>query len=408
MNELVSRHFAVIGSTGVGKTTAVSMLLKKCLAEREKLRILIIDPHNEYKNHFPGSAMVLDSGTLEIPFWMFKFEELVDIIYAGRKPSPEETDALYDLIKSAKSRFASGAPVSAAPGLQTAIRRPSAGSVEMGNISADTPVPFRIADALKIIDEWVGLLDKRYPVSDPRALKNRLESLVRDPRFRFMFGKAMVEDNMSRILSRIFRIPADGMPVAIVQLAGLPNEVVNSVVSVLARMAFDIALWSAGGYEIAVICEEAHRYIPNDRSLGFGPARQAIGRIAKEGRKYGASLGVVSQRPSELDATVLSQCATMFAMRMPNEADKAIIRNALAESSASIVSFLSSIADREAIAFGEAIPTPMRMKFGNADRPAQGPEGPVDAAPIAQTDIYRIIKQLRGESLREDAGGALA
>jgi hypothetical protein len=136
-------------------------------------------------------------------------------------------------------------------------------------------------------------------------------------------------------------------------------------VSVLARMAFEIALWSDGAYEIAVVCEEAHRYIPTDQSQAFGPTRTAIGRIAKEGRKYGVSLGIVTQRPSELDATVLSQCSTMFAMRLSNEADKAIVRSAVGVSSASTIAFLSSIADREAIAFGEAIATPMRMKFSD-------------------------------------------
>ena len=138
------------------------------------------------------------------------------------------------------------------------------------------------------------------------------------------------------------------------------------MVSVLARMAFEIALWSDGEpTRSRVVCEEAHRYIPTDQSQAFGPTRTAIGRIAKEGRKYGVSLGIVTQRPSELDATVLSQCSTMFAMRLSNERDKAIIRAAVGVSSASTIAFLSSIADREAIAFGEAIATPMRMKFSD-------------------------------------------
>ena len=395
VRELVSRHFAVIGSTGVGKTTAVSMLIQKCLANREKLRVLIVDPHNEYSSHFPDTSVVYDCDNLELPFWMFKFEEMVDIVYAGRTASATEIDAFFDLIKSAKARFATAQPAVGALG---AIRRP-VGPESTNNISADTPLPSRRADAIKIIDEWMGKLDQRYPVTELRALKNRLETLARDPRFRFMFGKALVEDSMARVVSRIFRIPMDGKPVTIVQLAGLPNEVVNSVVSVLARLAFDIALWSGGGYEIAVVCEEAHRYIPNDRSLGFGPTRQAIGRIAKEGRKYGVSLGVVSQRPSELDSTVLSQCSTMFAMRLPNEADKAIIRSALAESSASIVSFLSSIADREAIAFGEAIPTPMRMKFANSANRAstETAEAPPPPAMNNGGDVLRLIGRLRGE-----------
>jgi DNA helicase HerA-like ATPase len=392
IQELVTRHFAVVGSTGVGKTTSVSMLLRKCLENRKNLRILILDPHNEYKRHFPDNAIALDSDNLELPFWMFRFEEMVDIIYSGKKANTDEIEALYEVIKSAKGRFSMvAAPQAGAPA--SALRRPIA--VEGGSISADTPIPYRVSDALAIIDEWSGKLDQRYPRSDLRALKQRLETLSRDPRYRFMFGKFTVDDNITKILGRIFRVPTMGAPVTVVQMAGLPNEVVNAVVSVLARMAFEIAMWSGGGYEIAVVCEEAHRYIPSDQSQAFGPTRAAIGRIAKEGRKYGVSLGVVTQRPSELDATVLSQCSTMFAMRLANENDKAIVRGAVGASSAGAINFLSSIADREAIAFGEAIPTPMRMKFAdyrdvNAAAPAIAPQ----ADPF---ELRRIIARLRGE-----------
>ncbi len=264
-------------------------------------------------------------------------------------------------------------------------------------------MPYRVADMVHIIDEWLGKLDQRYPRSDLRSLKHRLETLSRDPRFRFMFGKVVVEDNMSKVISRIFRLPKAGAPVTIMQLAGLPNEVVNSLVSVLARMAFEIALWSEGSYEIAVVCEEAHRYIPTDQSQAFGPTRQAIGRIAKEGRKYGVSLGIVTQRPAELDATVLSQCSTMFAMRLANEHDKAIIRSAVGVSSASTIAFLSSIADREAIAFGEAIATPMRMKFGDyrleeARAAASAAAAEPEPEPrMAHLDLRKIVCRLRGE-----------
>jgi DNA helicase HerA-like ATPase len=392
VDELVSRHFAVVGSTGVGKTTAVSMLVRKCLASRPKLRALIIDPHNEYARNFADNSIVLSSDNLELPYWMFKFEEIADIIYSGRKPNSDETDALFDVIKTAKAQFiaSSASLVAASP-----LRR--APNTDFAWVSADTPVPYRVADMVHIIDEWLGKLDQRYPRSDLRSLKHRLETLSRDPRFRFMFGKVVVEDNMSKVISRIFRLPKGGAPVTIMQLAGLPNEVVNSLVSVLARMAFEIALWSEGGYEIAVVCEEAHRYIPTDQSQAFGPTRQAIGRIAKEGRKYGVSLGIITQRPAELDATVLSQCSTMFAMRLANERDKAIIRSAVGVSSASTIAFLSSIADREAIAFGEAIATPMRMKFGDYRRESAS-VGVADSDPaLAHLDLRKIVGRLRGE-----------
>jgi hypothetical protein len=132
-------------------------------------------------------------------------------------------------------------------------------------------------------------------------------------------------------------------------------------------MAFEIGLWSNGGVHMLVICEEAHRYVPADASLGFVPTRQAIARIAKEGRKYGVSLGVVTQRPGELDPTILSQCSTVFAMRLSNDRDQDIIRSAIPNSSISSTSFISSIGNGEAIAFGEAVAVPMRMRFTRVD-----------------------------------------
>jgi DNA helicase HerA-like ATPase len=407
-DELFSRHFAVIGSTGVGKTTAVCMLIRKSLAVRRGLRVLIVDPHNEFSDHFPGECVTLNSDNLELPFWMFRFDEIADIVFSGRKATSDESDALFDLIKAAKARYAGAQPLATASTPAAApsfVRRTPANGAEApngGNISADTPVPYRIADAIQILEAWMGKLDQSYPLPALRALKNRLEALARDPRFRFMFGRGVVEDTMARVLSRIFRVPDEGKRVCVVQLAGLPNEVVDSVVSVLARLAFDMCLWSGGAVEVGVVCEEAHRYIPRDRAAGFGPTRAAIGRIAKEGRKYGVSIGVVTQRPSELDATVLSQCSTMFAMRLPNEADKSIVRSALAESSGSVVSFLSSLADREAIAFGEAIPTPMRMRIENVEPPrgAFDDNEEVDRrrGPANGAALSRVIRRLRGEN----------
>jgi uncharacterized protein len=395
VGELMRRHFAVLGSTGVGKTTSVSLLLKKSLAMMPKLRIIIFDPHNEYAAHFPGLAHIIDSESLELPFWMFKFDELADVVFSGRQPHADERDALYEVIRIARAKYQT--ELSSSGGASAVRRQPVA---EGNSATSDTPTPYRIVDVIAVIEEWLGLLDQRFPRSELRALRYRLEGLNRDPRYRFMFGRLVVEDDIGKVISKLFRIPTRGLPVTIVRLAGLPNEVTNSVVSVLARLSFEIAFCCSGAYEINVLCEEAHRYISSDNRETFGPARLAIGRIAKEGRKYGASLGIVTQRPSELDPTVLSQCSTLFAMRLANELDKGIIRAAAGVSAASTIAFLSSIADREAIAFGEAIATPMRMKFADISARPEDRRPPAsdgrDANPI---DLRRLSAQLRGESV---------
>ena len=250
-----------------------------------------------------------------------------------------------------------------------------------------------MADAVATIDEWLGKLEQRYPRSDLRGLRARLDGLSRDPRYQFMFSRAGSGEDIGTVISKIFRIPTHGLPITIVKLAGLPNEVVNSVVSVLARLAFEVAFWCSGRYEISLVCEEAHRYIPSGQGHDFGPARRAIGRIAKEGRKYRASLGVVSPRPSELDPTVLSQCSTTFALRLANEIDKKIIADAVGASALSMVELLPSIADREAIAFGEAIAMPMRMKF--SDLASQSKERRPGASNPAPIDLNKLARQLR-------------
>ena len=213
-----------------------------------------------------------------------------------------------------------------------------------------------------------------------------------------MFGKTLVSDNMAEVISNLFRIPQNGRPVTILELGGLPNEVINALVSVIGRLAFDISFLSRGAQQIALICEEGHRYVPRDHSLGFRPTRLALGRIAKEGRKYGLSLGVISQRPAEIDPTLLSQCSTIFAMRLPNEADKAIIKECLPAYSASLSDMLSSIVDREAIAFGEAVPTPMRMTFSN--HKVGNSSEKANEEPVIQRKpetMAQIVARLRGD-----------
>ena len=210
----------------------------------------------------------------------------------------------------------------------------------------------------------MGLLESKNdrPISEVAEDAHRSRR-VSDPRYRFMFNSRLIEDTIHETIGNIFRVPHQGRPVTCFEMAGMPSEVVNSVCSVLARLAFDLALWSEGKLRLLLLCEEAHRYMPADPRLGFAPTRHALSRIAKEGRKYGCYLGVVTQRPGELDPTILSQCSTFFAMRLANEQDQAIIRSAIADSSASTLSFLSSMGQREAIAFGEGVATTMRLKF---------------------------------------------
>lgn len=403
--DMLSRHFAVLGTTGVGKSSAVSLLLRKAIAARPRLRVLILDPHNEYANAFPDKALTIDGESLDLPFWMFKLEEFGDVIFRGRAALDDEPDILREVVASARARYRIPNRNDLARDLgSTLLKRPldigaARDDAEPTTSGVDAPTPYRMKDLFAVIDELSGLHEQRWPRASLRSLKVRLEGLYADPRYRFMFARANMFESMTPIMSQIFRVPHHGMPICAFQLAGLPSEVVNAVASVLSRLAFDLAVASQGAFEILVVCEEAHRYVPTDAGAGFAPTRQAIARIAKEGRKYGCYLGVVTQRPGELDATVLSQCSTIFAMRLANDRDQQIIRSAVADASASTMSFLSSIGNREAIAFGEGVATTMRMRFAQLqphELPSMAGAHAPDASGRAAASLDDMVRRMRG------------
>ena len=356
VEEMLSKHFAVLGSTGVGKSTSVSLLLNEILKARPNLRVFLLDVHNEYGRCFGDRALVLNPRNLKLPFWLFNFEEIVDVLFGGRPGVPEELDVLSEVIPMAKGLYTQYQNSD-----RLGLKRMDPKS---GGYTVDTPVPYRLTDLISLIDERMGKLENRSSRIIYHKLISRIETVRNDPRYTFMFDNANVGgDTMAEVISHLFRLPANGRPMTIMQLAGFPAEVVDSVVSVLCRMAFDFGLWSDGVSPLLFVCEEAHRYAAADRNIGFGPTRKAVSRIAKEGRKYGVYLGLVTQRPAELDATIISQCNTLFAMRLANDRDQALLRSAVSDAAANLLSFVPSLGTREVLAFGEGVALPTRLRF---------------------------------------------
>jgi uncharacterized protein len=357
VDDMLSKHFAVLGTTGVGKSSAVVLMLQEILRARPDLRIFVLDAHNEYGRPFGDKALVFNPRNLRLPFWLFNFEEIVDVLFGARAGSDEEVYILSEAIPRAKAAYNQyRAPT------DRSLR--SRGDRSMGGYSVDTPVPYRIADLIGLLDERMGKLENRSSRMIYHRLITRIESVCTDPRYCFMFDNANVGgDTMADVLSELFRLPPNGKPVTIMQLAGFPSEVVDAVVSVICRMAFDLGLWSEGAAPLLLVCEEAHRYASADRNIGFGPTRRSISRIAKEGRKHGVFLGLVSQRPAELDPTITSQCSTLFAMRMTNDRDQAILRSAVSDAAANLLDFLPSLGTAEVFAFGEGVALPTRVKL---------------------------------------------
>jgi uncharacterized protein len=383
IEEMLSKHFAVLGSTGVGKSTGVSLLLNEILKSRPNLRIFLLDVHNEYGRCFGDRALVLNPRNLKLPFWLFNFEEIVDVLFAGRPGAPDELDILAEVIPVAKTIYTQ---------YQNADRVGLKRSDPKGvGYTLDTPVPYRLVDLISLIDERMGKLENRSSRIIYHKLISRIETVRNDPRYAFMFDNANVGgDTMAEVISHLFRLPANGRPMTVMQLAGFPAEVIDSVVSVLCRMAFDFGLWSDGVSPLLFVCEEAHRYASADRNVGFGPTRKAVSRIAKEGRKYGVYLGLVTQRPAELDATIISQCNTLFTMRLANERDQALLRSAVSDAAANLLSFVPSLGTREVLAFGEGVALPTRLRFK---------EVPVHQLPRGEATISTVPSATSGHDM---------
>jgi DNA helicase HerA-like ATPase len=346
INDMLAKHFAVLGTTGAGKSCALTLILKRILEENRNAHILLLDPHGEYARAFGDSAEHLTAQTLELPYWLFTFEEFVQVVFGEEaKDLVVETLFLRELILQAKIRFVG-------PGKDTS------------RVTIDAPVPYSMGDLNRFLEDAIGKPDNRPNLHAYFRIKARLGSLQADRRFAFMFPRGVfVSDNLAQILGKILRVPVDNKPLSILDLAGMPSEVLNVVVSVLSRIAFDFAFWSNQEVPLLLVCEEAHRYAPQNNSLGFEPATRALARIAKEGRKYGISLCVVTQRPSELATSLLSQCNTVFAMRMSSVMDQEIISAALSEASSTLLNALPLLGTAEAIVVGEGVPIPMRIRF---------------------------------------------
>ncbi|PHR61453.1 MAG: hypothetical protein COA43_03660 [Robiginitomaculum sp.] len=361
-NDLLSKHFAIIGSTGSGKSCTVALILQAILDENPDAHVVLFDPHNEYSKSFGDLAAVITQNDLDLPVWLFDFDEAIELLTSDiHDHKHEEIELLSNLIVKAKQlydRAMKDVNVSTQVKLEDVEKDLHRAA---SHISLDSPVPYRMRDVLRLINYYMGLLDNANNLEPYKRLKRRIEVLMADQRYNFIFKNQASARSIKDITGEIFRIPVAGKPICILDFSGIPSEALNIVVSVVSRLAFELAMWSKRKIPILLVCEEAHRYIPADKTLGFHATRRSISRIAKEGRKYGVSLAIISQRPSELEPSTLSQCSTIFSMRLSNERDQNFVRAAIPDGSAELLSFLPSLGTAEAMVFGESVNLPMRV-----------------------------------------------
>ena len=364
IDALLGRHFAVLGSTGTGKSTATALILHRICDQAAHGHILMIDPHGEYAASFNEKGAIFDVGNLAIPYWLMNLDEHAEILLTSSGAERQtDRDVLAKCILAARARHRS--------------------AEGFARLTVDSPTPYLLSDLAAILSAEMGKLDKGGIGAAPYSrIKMRVDEIKADPRYAFMFSGVLVADSMGDVLTRLLRLDDDGKPISIVDLSGVPSEVTAVVVALLARMIFDHAIWSRGADQrpVLLVCEEAHRYIPADSSA---PARAVLERIAKEGRKYGVSLGLITQRPSDLAEGVLSQCGTIVAMRLNNERDQAFVRSAVPEGARGMIDAIAALRNREAILVGEGVPIPIRVSFDTLEAARQ----PASHDPVF-TDVW--------------------
>ena len=386
VDAMLGKHFALLGSTATGKSTSAALILHKICELAPQGHIVMIDPHGEYSAAFKTNGALFDVSNLQMPYWLMNFEEHCEV-FLTTAGNERQTDA--DILS--KCLLAARAKSRAADGIS--------------KLTVDSPIPYLLSDLTAMIVTEMGQLGKATDNAPYTRLKAKIDEIKADPRYSFMFSGMLVADNMANFLGRIFRLPGDGKPISIIDVSGVPSDITSVVVAVLARMVFNYAIWSRNEPQrpILLVCEEAHRYIPSDRVTTGVAVRKILERIAKEGRKYGVSLGLITQRPSDLAEGVLSQCGTIIAMRLNNDRDQAYVRSAMPEGARGFLDTIPALRNRECIICGEGVSIPIRVTLDNLDEMKR----PASSDPLFSTlwkesggeedMLVRVIKKWRSQ-----------
>ncbi|WP_404480595.1 ATP-binding protein [Novosphingobium sp. BL-52-GroH] len=356
VDALLGKHFALLGSTGTGKSTSAALILHRICDHAPEGHVIMVDPHGEYAAAFRQTGVILDVTNLQMPYWLMNFEEHCEVLLTSRGDERQlDAEILGRALLEARSK--------------------NRLAEQMGKITVDSPIPYLLSDLGMILNNAMGKLDKGHTSAPYLRIKGKLEELKTDPRYQFMFSGMLVGDVMAEFISRLFRLPSRGRPISIIDVSGVPTEITSTVVAVLSRLVFDFAVWAREEQTrpILLVCEEAHRYVPNERNADGSSVGRILSRIAKEGRKYGISLGLITQRPSDLAEGVLSQCGTIIAMRLNNDRDQAFVRAAMPEGARGFLDSIPALRNRECIICGEGVAIPMRVSFDDLEehkRPA--------------------------------------
>jgi len=363
LDAFLARHGAILGQTGGGKSWTVASFLQK-IAAFPQSTVVLFDLHGEYASAFGNEADVISGTDIELPYWLMNSEELLGLMVdRSESAAPNQIAKFKELLQAAKDSHSENQ--------ELGIER----------ITIDTPVYFDFAN---ILNEFRRLDTEMVPGAAKRLkqgplygqftrLLMRVDSRLNDRRYDLIFHPTTyaTSASMENLFRKLLGEEATSRKkIVIIDLSPVPFDVRNSVISLIMRCLFDFAYWyrrvNGSSYPIAVFADEAHIYL-NDSDSDARSSRESAERIAKEGRKYGISLTVISQRPREVSATILSQCNSFLCLRLSNPDDQSYVRNLLPDSVRGITSMFSTLRRGECILLGDSVMMPTRIRIDRPD-----------------------------------------
>ncbi len=388
------RHAAILGQSGSGKSWSVTSFIQSTLKAMPNAHVIILDLHGEYGTKewdpttsppFPDDKVrCIKASDLEIPYWLLTYEEMIELLIDDDDPNASVQIAFLR-------------------GVMLELKKEANKHLDLGHITVDSPIHFSMDDLVerfKFANETTADFGKTKTALTGKfdQLLVKLHSRLNDTRYDFLLRpeKRTSSESLPGLLRDFVGLGEKRAKVTVLDLSSVPFDVHPTVTAQIGRLAFEFNDWNprCREFPLFVIAEEAHAYIPRDHVGGHQGTRRSFERIAKAGRKYAVGLCVVSQRPNELSETVLAQCSSFVCLRITNPDDQEYVRSLVPDSARGILEAMTSLAQGEAIAAGEAVPMPVRFKVTMPDPPpnaqsieyaemwAKGPE---------ETDVEHIV-----------------
>jgi DNA helicase HerA-like ATPase len=396
------RHAAILGQSGAGKSWTVTSLVQSTLRAMPEAHIILLDMHGEYcdkevdgeTSHSPfrkGRARSLGAEELEFPYWLLAFSDLCELLI---NPEDEHASIQISFLRTTLIR----------------LRQQVNTHLELGHITVDSPLYYSLEDlslALKEANRATTDFGKQrlatYGKFDQVLI--RLSSLLNDNRYDFLMKptKRNSSESLADLMQDLIGLGNPRASISVINLSTVPYDIVPLVAAQIGRLAYEFNFWNphCREFPIFLICEEAHEYISREDIARFREARRSMERISKNGRKYGVGLCVVSQRPHDVSETVLAQCSSFICLRISNPDDQEYVRSMVPDASRSTFAAITSLAQGEAIALGEAVPMPVRFRV---DMPAPPPNstdidysGMWRSDKVETIDVEKLVRNWRSQ-----------